>query len=225
MITSVLVAKLGPSGLVFRGAKPAKVPGLLSSDGGPTAQLGPHLFPRPDLTQTGMIAFWESEGALDDYLGSNPVGQKMATGWHARLEPLRAYGSWPGLPDDTSPRRAVEGDGPVMVTTLARLKLTQAYRFFKTTAKAEERVIKSPGMVWATGFGGTPFVATMSFWESAQAAFDYAYSAAQPEHSEAIDIDRAKAFHHVSAFVRYRPLSVHGSMDSGKNPIPAFELG
>lgn len=224
MITSVHVAKLGPSGLAFRGAKPSKVPGLLSSNGGPTAHLGPGLLPRPDLTRTGMVAFWESEAALDDYLTSDPVGQKLAKGWHARLEPLRAFGSWPGLPEDTSARRTVVTEGPVMVTTLAKLKMTQAYRFFKTSAKAEERVIKSPGLIWTAGFGSTPFVATLSIWESAQAAADYAYGEAQPEHTEAIGIDRAKAFHHVSAFVRYRPLSVSGSMDTGKNPIPPFSL-
>lgn len=224
MITSVHVAKLGPSGAVFRGPSPTKVPGLLSANAGLTSSLGPELVPRLDPTRVGMIAFWESEDALDDYLGSDTTGEKLAAGWQARLEPLRAYGSWPGLPADTPTSRAVATEGPVVVTTLAKLKLTHAYRFFKTTAKAEARVIKSPGMLWATGFGSPPFVATLSVWESAQAAVDYAYGSAQPEHDEAIGVDRAKTFHHAKAFIRYRPLSMSGEMSSGRNPIPALNI-
>jgi len=110
------------------------------------------------------------------------------------------------------------------VTTLAKLKMTNALRFFKTSAKAEGRVVKSPGLIYATGFGSPPFVATLSVWESAQAAADYAYGSAHPEHGEAIGVDRAKTFHHEKAFIRFRPLSVSGRMDSGRNPIPAFDL-
>lgn len=169
-----------------------------------------------------MVAFWESEDSLDEYLESDRVGRRLAQGWQARLAPIRAYGSWPGLPADTPTDRAVVTDGPVVVTTLAKLKLTNAYRFFKTSAKAEARVVKSPGLVWATGFGSPPFVATLSLWESAQAAADYAYGSAHPEHDEAIGVDRAKTFHHTKAFIRYRVLSVSGAMDSGRRPIPAF---
>jgi len=171
-----------------------------------------------------LVAFWESEQALDDYLTSTKAGQRLAQGWQARLMPLRAYGRWPGLPADTSAKRDVVTDGPVVVTTLAKLKLTNAYRFFKTSAKAEARVVKSPGLIWATGFGSPPFVATMSLWESAQAAADYAYSSAQPEHSEAITVDRAKTFHHEKAFIRFQPLLVSGEMSSGRNPIPPFTI-
>lgn len=222
MITSVHVAKLGPSGVVFRGPNPSKTPGLLSADGGPISALGPGLLPRLDPTRVAMVAFWESEDSLDEYLESNRVGQRLAHGWQARLAPIRAYGSWPGLPVDTPAGRSVVTDGPVVVTTLAKLKLTNAYRFFKTSATAEGRVIASPGFVWGTGFGSPPFVATLSLWESAQAAVGYAYGSAQPEHDEAIKVDQAKTFHHTKAFIRYRPLSVSGRMDSGGNPIPAF---
>ena len=224
MITSVHVAKLGPSAAVFRGPKPSNVGGLLSANAGMASPLGPELVPRLDPTRSAMLAFWESEQALDDYLGSDSVGQKFANGWQARLEPLRAYGSWPGLPADTPRSRAVVTEGPVVVTTMAKLKMTQAYRFFKTTAIAESRVITSPGMVWATGFGSPPFVATVSLWESAQAAADYAYGATQPEHPDAMKVNKAKGFHHESAFVRYRPLSISGSVTEGRNPIQAFPI-
>jgi len=113
MITSVHVAKFGLSGVAFRGPRPSKIPGLLSAGGGPTSPLGPGLLPRLDPTRVAMVAFWESEQALDDYLTSDRVGRRLAEGWQARLAPLRAYGSWPGLPADTPTTRAVVTDGPV----------------------------------------------------------------------------------------------------------------
>lgn len=224
MITSVHIAEFGLSGAMFRGVKPAQVPGLLSADGGPLAQLGPAVLPRPDIKRIGMVAFWESEDALDDFVTSNPTGKRLAEGWQARLSPLRAYGTWPGLPADTPKARTVTTEGPVAVTTLAKLKLAHAYRFFKTSATAEARVVTSPGLIWASGFGGLPFAATQSLWESAQAAHDYAYGAAQPEHSDAVEVDRVKTFHREKAFVRYEILSVSGEMTGGSNPIPAFDL-
>ena len=224
MITSVHIAEFGLSGGLFRGIKAANVRGLLSADGGPLAALGPAVLPRADLKRVGMVGFWESEQALDDFLMTNPTGKKLADGWQARLAPLRAYRTWPGLPAETPKARTVTTDGPVAVTTLAKLKLTNAYRFFKTSAKAEARVVTSPGLIWASGFGGLPFAATLSLWESAQAAHDYAYGAAQPEHSDAVAVDRAKTFHREKAFVRYRILSVSGEMTSGRNPIPAFDI-
>ncbi len=210
--------------MIFRGPRPAKTPGLLSSNAGLTSPLGPGLIPRLDPSRVAMVAFWESEDALDEYLASDRVGQRLAQGWQARLAPIRAYGSWPGLPSDTPTARAVVTKGPVVVTTLAKLKLTNAYRFFKTSAMAEERVVKAPGLIWATGFGSPPFVATLSLWESAEAAAEYAYGTAQPEHNDAIAVDRARTFHHSKAFIRYRPVSVSGGMDFGRNPIPAFKV-
>lgn len=224
MITSVHVAKVGPSGPLFRPPKPASVPGLLGADAGMASPLGPELLPRLDPTRVAMVAFWEAEEHLDHFLETNTIGKKLASGWQARLEPLRAHGEWPGLPAELRRSRAVETDGPVVVTTLGKLKLTQAYRFFKTSAMAESSLGESEGLIWATGFGSPPFVATLSVWESAQAAYDYAYGAARPQHDQAIGVDRQKGFHHMNAFVRYRPLSVAGALTEGRNPIPEMEL-
>lgn len=224
MLTSVHVAKVGPTGPLFRPPKAGSVPGLLSADAGMASPLGPGLIPKLDPTRVAMIAFWETEEHLDQFLETHPTGQKVANGWQARLEPLRAHGEWPGLPADLRRTRTVETDGPVVVTTLGKLKMTQAYRFFKTSALAESGLEGSDGLIWATGFGSPPFVATLSVWESAQAAYDYAYTAAQPQHDQAIDVDRKKGFHHMNAFIRYRPLSVSGALTVGRNPIPEMTI-
>ena len=219
MLTSVHVANIGPSGLVFRAPKPAKVDGLISADGGIASILGPSFLPKIQPTRVGMIAFWEDQGALDDFLASHPTAERLAGGWQARLEPLRAYGSWPGLDDATPKSRQVDTEGPVVVTTLARLKWTRAREFFATTAKAEGQVMNADGLIWATGFGAPPFLGTISLWESAQAAHDYAYGTAESPHPDAIAVDRGRTFHHEKAFIRFRPLAATGSVD-GKNPLP-----
>lgn len=224
MVVSVHVADVGLTGPFVRPPKPAKVPGLLQADVGACGPLGPAFLPRVDPRRVAMVAFWEDRAALDQFLGTHPVAEKLASGWAAALEPIRAFGAWPGLPEDTPRSRDVESEGPVVVTTLARFKFSQAARFFSTSAKAEGRVIKSAGLRWSTGFGFPPFLATLSVWDSAQSAKDYAYGGGDaPEHPGAIAEDRSKAFHHRHAFVRYRPLEVFGSID-GISPIDKSEL-
>ncbi|TMK88517.1 MAG: hypothetical protein E6G57_06445 [Actinobacteria bacterium] len=146
------------------------------------------------------------------------MASALAGGWHVRLEPLRAWGSWPGLPDDLPRRRDVDHDGPAAVLTLGRLRLTQAPRFLRTSNRAENSVRAAPGLVWATGMARPPFVSTCSLWESTDALSAYAYDTADPAHPDAIAADRAKPFHHQEAFIRFRPYASQGSL-AGRNPL------
>lgn len=222
MVTSVHVANVGPTAALFRAPKPSDVPGLISADGGLTSILGPAFLPRLQPTRVGMVAFWEDEASLDSFLASHRTAKRLAGGWQARLEPLRAYGSWPGLDPGVARARTAETGGPVVVTTLARLKVTRARHFFATSAKAEGQVVDAPGLIWATGFGSPPFLGTISLWESARAAADYAYEGGT-DHGHAIATDRAETFHKQKAFIRYRVLAASGSVD-GKNPLPEGAL-
>jgi hypothetical protein len=122
------------------------------------------------------------------------------------------------VPDDLSRGRAVTSDGPAAVLTLGRLRLPQARRFFRTSARAEGRVVEAPGLVWSTGLARPPFVATCSLWASADALTTYAYDRGHPEHADALAADRARPFHHRSAFIRFRPYASEGHLD-GRNPL------
>lgn len=220
----MMVADLGPRAATLRPPKPGKVPGLRSATVGITSPLGEKLVPRLQFGRAAFLSFWDDSAALDAFTADSPLAAQFADGFRMRMEPLRAYGTWPGLPDEIRRSRAVETQGPAVVITIARLKMREAYRFFKTTAVAEERLGRAPGLVWATSFGQIPVVATCSLWESAQAAVDYAYGDDEPAHPDAIDEDRRKTFHKEKAFIRFRPTWTEGGLE-GKNPLPVDWLG
>jgi hypothetical protein len=226
MIASVHVADLGARsalGALRTSPKPRDVPGLRHANVGLAAPLSGRLRPTPHLGRAGLVAFWDDDVALDKFLSDHPLAKKLAGGWHLRLAPLRMHGTWPGVPDDIPKQRNVEHQGPAAVLTLGRLKFTRTLPFFRTSAKAEGRVVEAPGLIWTTAIAKPPFVSTCSLWEDSSALSTYAYGPEHPQHSDAIATDRAKGFHHQSAFIRFRPYDSVGHLD-GKNPLPEQSL-
>jgi hypothetical protein len=222
MLASVHVADIGVAAtprFLFRAPRVEEVPGLRRGDVALCAPLTGKLRPPSQLGRVGFIGFWDDEAALDAFLASHPTAAALTGGWHARLEPVRRYGEWPGLPDSVPTDRAAATDGPAIVLTLGRLKLPQAPRFLRTNVKAEASVLRAPGLVWATGMARPPFVATCSLWESSRALATYAYGRSDPGHPDAVAENARQGFHHRSAFVRFRPVRVEGHLD-GKNPLP-----
>ncbi len=221
MLASVHVADVGARhslGILRTSPKPANVPGLRSAFTAGAAQLGPAFLPHPDLARVGLIAFWDDDAALDRFLAEDPLAAKLASGWHLRMAPLRAHGTWPGLDADVPPGRSTDHEGPAAVLTLGRLRMTQLVRFLRTTAKAEGSVVGAPGLIWASGFAKPPLVATCSLWENERALSTYAYGAKDPAHNDAITEGDRKLFHKQQAFIRFRPYDSHGSLE-GKHPL------
>jgi len=222
MIASVHLADVGfPASLaVLRKApQPADVPGLRHAEVAIAAPLGGSALPTPQFGRAGLIAFWDDDAALDGFLATHPLAARLAGGWQMRLHPLRAFGAFPGLPDDVARPRTVTEEGPAAVLTLGRFKWHRAVPFFRTSHKAEVAVVGAPGLTWATGFARPPFVGTCSLWESAHAAANYAYGENDAPHPGAITADRSKPFHRQNAFIRFRPYASEGHLD-GKNPLP-----
>ena len=60
-------------------------------------------------------------------------------------------------------------------------------------------------------------VSTFSIWRSAAAMREYAFGR-DGSHQAAVRADRARPFHHESAFVRFRPYASQGSVD-GRDPL------
>jgi hypothetical protein len=203
--------------LIAKGPKGIASPGLRHANLGLAAPLGGGLRPKPDIGRVALVAMWDDDQAIDHFLADAPIARALAGGWHARLQPLRAHGSWPGLADDLPRSRAVDNVGPVAVLTLGRLRWPRLLPFLRASAKAEARVVVAPGLIWATGIGRPPFFATCSLWQSADASTAYAYTQGEG-HNDAITAGRAKPFHHQEAFVRFRPYAAAGHLD-GRNPL------
>jgi hypothetical protein len=215
MIATVDIADLGARrtlGSLRHRPGPSDVSGLRWLD---TAVAVPLASNRPPgLRRAVMIAFWDDEGSAAAFAADHPLGQCFAEngGFHAVLRPLRAFGAWPGLSDDLPHARDARHDGLVLVTTLGRLRMTQTIRFFRASRPAERSAISAAGFLWGTAATRLPFLATVSLWSSAEAAAAYAYGDPDAGHPRAITEQRRNDFHHESAFIRYAPLAITGSL-------------
>ena len=219
-VVSVHIADVGfPRSLRhLRHPRPAAIPGLLHANAGVAATFGTAPA-RPSPGRVGLIAFWEDEDALGRFEASHPLAAALGGGLVVHARPLRIHGAWPGVSDDVPKQRNVDHDGPVLVLTLAKTKLLRSVPFFRASQPAEKAVAAAPGNLFASAVLRTPFIATVSLWESSSAAMDYAYSGDQAGHPEAIAAGRAKPFHHQQAFIRLAPTEVRGSL-AGRNPLP-----
>src|SRR5690242_7088266 len=118
MIVSVHLAESGPLGTLaaLRGRPdPAGVPGLRYAETTITAALGASALPAPRARLAGMIAAWEEDAALDEFLAADPRAARFAGGWHVRMEPLRVSGAWPQMPGLPERELPVEDGEPVAV--------------------------------------------------------------------------------------------------------------
>jgi len=225
MLASVHIADLGPrrtlATLARRESRITAV-GLRHCNLAVGARLGGSLFTKPDFRRAALIAMWDDDADLDRFLVDSELGATFASGWHVRLEPLRAWGSWPGLPEDVPKARTVEHAGPVAVLTMARTRPNRLPAFLRASGKAESEAVAAPGLIWGTALARPPFVATCSLWESSDASRAYAFTAGHA-HNDAIAQGRAKPFHYQEAFVRFRPYASVGHLD-GRNPLPESTL-
>lgn len=187
------------------------VPGLRWLDVAPALPLASKK--PPALRRAVVFAMWDDEDAAAAFADTHPLAARFAPdGFHAVLRPLRAFGTWPGLPEDVPRSRVTQHDGPVIVTTLGRLRMSQIVRFLRASRPAEKAAVKADGFVWGTAAARPPFVATVSAWSSDEAAAAYAYADAQAGHPQAIARQRRKDFHHESAFIRYAIVSSSGTL-------------
>jgi hypothetical protein len=199
----------------------ADVPGLHYAETTIVAPLRSGGLPSPQLGRAGLIAAWDDDAAFERFLGEHPVAQRLAGGWHVRLEPLRASGAWSGLPDLPAEERPVSDDEPVAVLTLGRPRLNRLASFLRTSARAERQAVADPALLASTGLARPPrLVATFSLWRTAAGMREYAYGDAGAGHPRALRANAARPFHHESMFARFRPYAAQGSWD-GRDPLAA----
>jgi hypothetical protein len=222
VIVSVHLADVGllkTQQLLFRRLDATRVPGMTYAEPAFTVPLGGRI-PRPHPRRIGLIAAWQDDTALDRFLASHPVGQAIVGGWHTRLEPLRCFGSWPALPGLPKKELPVDDAEPVAALTLGRLRLLRTGPFLRAGAPAERDAVANPAVLASTGLARLArprLVSTFSIWRSAAAMREYTFDKAG-SHQAAVRADRARPFHHESAFVRFRPYASQGLWD-GRDPL------
>jgi hypothetical protein len=117
----------------------------------------------------------------------------------------------------------VDEDEPVAVLTLGRLMPWRVRPFLRASGPAEADAVAEPGLLASTGFGRLPnLVSTFSVWSTAAAMRDYAYRQGG-SHRAAVAVDRERAFHRHSAFIRFRPYAGRGEW-AGRNPLAAVAV-
>jgi hypothetical protein len=92
------------------------------------------------------------------------------------LNPVSSHGEWSKRKPfqiSSAPRTG----GPVVAITRARLKTSQALRFWKSIPPVVEDLHKAPGLIFSIGIGEAPIglQGTFSLWESESALRDFAY--------------------------------------------------
>jgi hypothetical protein len=175
--------------------------------------------------RVALFAAWESFDDLDAWLTDDPNGRRWADGWHVRLEFLRRWGHHDAL--DGLPVTAGHHDmsEPVVVVTLARLKLPQVLRFIRWGRPVEAQIRDDPNQVLALAAGAPPrTVSTFSVWHSAQAMTDMvAGRSTSPGGQRHVDAmaERSRAdFHREFTTLRFRCLQEHGTWQGRTAIVP-----
>lgn len=222
MIASVHLADVGKRtalGLSPRKLELAKVPGMHYAEITITAPLSANLISRPNLGRVALIATWEKESDLEDFLARHTLAERLAHGWRVRLQPTRIFGRWQPLDGLLAREEPMDDAEPAAALTIGRLRFTQALRFFRATAAAEALAVGEPALLASTGLARPPaLVGTFSLWKSTAAMRAYVDGKSQPAHSNAVQSHAAKPYHHESAFVRFRPYASEGEWN-GHDPL------
>lgn len=176
------------------------------------------------VSRLALFAEWADEAALESFLTSEPLGQRLANGWHVRLQYLRRYGTVRGLEHLPQKARDWRDDEPVVAITLARMKLFEVPRFLTWGKPVEHFVRDHEGQVFSMAAQRPPnTISTFSVWHSVRAMTKMVHgdgnTPASQVHSKAMEEQRRRDFHHESIFMRFRPLSEHGEWQ-GRRLLP-----
>jgi hypothetical protein len=221
MILSVHLVECGMTAAVshLRRRPAAATPGLIWSETTALAPLGAGAPPRLD--GTALLAAWRDDAALDGFLATDPLATQLCGGWHARLEPLRAYGGISELPGLGRPEREVEPREPVAILTFGRTKLHRLGPFLRASAPAERQAAEHPAVLLSTAMARPPrTVGTFSVWRTAGEMRDYAMRAGGA-HASAMRANAEHPFHREQLFARFRPYAVEGRFRGSRPLSPA----
>lgn len=120
----------------------------------------PHHYPLPSLRRGALLARWEDERALDEFLAGSEVAERWRRRsrelWHVCLEPVTSRGGWQGLsPPFPVARPHPLPDGPAVLLTYGRLWARAVVPFFRALSsvhadlRTRDRLLAYTGSVEA----------------------------------------------------------------------------
>jgi hypothetical protein len=179
---------------------------------------------RLQLRRLAMFAQWDDEPALDRFLETDAIGRRLAAGWHVRLQYLRRYGAIAALADLPKTAGTWDLDEPIVAVTIARMKLRELPRFLHWGRPVERLIASHPAAVFSTGAQRPPnTISTFSIWRTVREMTEMVQGRGEvPDahvHQVAMAEQRRRDFHHESTFMRFRPLSEHGTWQ-GRHLLP-----
>jgi len=180
---------------------------------------------RLQLRRVAVFAQWRDEAALDAYLEADPLGRRLAEGWHVRLEFLRRWSTLAALPGLPVRAGRWDQDEPVVAVTVARMRIPELPRFLRHGKPVERLVRDQPGVTLALAAVRPPrTVATFSVWRSVREMEEMVHGrsdVADPaRHARAMAARERRDFHHEFATFRFRPTSEHGSWQGRSGIVP-----
>lgn len=224
MLASVHIVDTGIiKNLTRRVPKPASIPGLRWSKKAICGRLSPGIMPAADPRRGGMVAWWNDDASLDNFLDHDPRAAPYADGWSVRLQPVRGRATWPKADFDPSPDAPVDHDGIHVAATLGAAHIHKIPGFFSASGHLEQQFVDDPAGLWGLAITMPPrLVMTLTFWENTAATDAYVNSGA---HGQAMKdhYDFATETHEYVApggFFGFRPYAMTGEL-AGKNPTPA----
>ncbi|WP_104108425.1 hypothetical protein [Nocardioides sp. 616] len=184
---------------------------------------------RLQLTRLAVFAQWQDEAALTHFLARDPLGRRLAQGWHVRLEFMRRWSSIAALPGLPQRAGGWEQDEPVVAVTLARMKIPELLRFLHHGRPVERLVRDHPGVTLAVAALRPPrTISTFSVWHSVRQMVEMVHGRSDvPEpqrHAAAMRERERRDFHHEFATYRFRPLSEHGSWEGRTGIVPGHHI-
>ncbi|WP_392508542.1 hypothetical protein ACF3NT_04050 [Naumannella halotolerans] len=212
--------------------RPPKTPGLLAAECLAGMRLGaPVISPdRLQLRRFVMFAAWRDEAAVDNFLLTDPLGRRLADGWHLRLEFVRRWGKVTEFADLPRNASRTDPDEPVVAVTLARMRLPELPRFIAWGRGVERQVRDHPAATLSSAAIRPPrTVSTFSIWRSAKEMTEMVFGHTDPatqaaevsrRHHRAMAERERRDFHHEFTTLRFRALSEHGTWLGRSNYLP-----
>jgi hypothetical protein len=206
-------------GLLFRPLHGQKVPGLRHAESFFTMKLGEPVTagPRYDFRKVAVFAWWNDVSALDEFL-RQPERRAFAEGWHVRLEQYRRWGRITEIAGAVVDPALGVPERPVVAVTLARLKLSQTFRFTRWGKPVEAQVRDHPGKTLAlAAMRPLNTFCTFSVWKNEAEMVAMVNGRDGESHRVAMQERARQDFHHEFTTMRFVPIGEFGAWDGRSN--------